>query len=137
MVKSSLKLIDTITRLSRWIFDLENIIPSTFELYISNNIISAACERYFERIIEDLIMISNVILKDEGIVERSKCFELLFELGILNELLAKKLKKIKGMRNLMIHKYDSFDENLFYDNLRKLIIDSKKFISEITKNIDD
>ena len=65
------------------------------------------------------------MLKERG------CFDLLHDLGILDEDLAAKLEIIKGMRNLMIHQYDLFDEELFFDSLKELIKDSKQFMESV------
>ncbi len=126
-----MKLIEKLTQLSEWVTELKNIIPIKFAQYKKDKVIIAACERYSERIIEDMIIISNELLKEKGVVEREKCFNLLCDLGVLNEELSGKLEKIKGMRNLMIHQYDSFDEELFFESLKELIIDSKQFITAV------
>lgn len=124
---------DKIESLKISINQLEKIIPSNFEKYKSDFIISSACERLSEKIIEDILKTCNIILKEKGINNREKPFEILNDLEILSTGLTKNLEQIKGMRNLMIHNYDSFDEEIFYNSLKNLIIDSKNFIKEINK----
>jgi uncharacterized protein YutE (UPF0331/DUF86 family) len=131
MEKFSLRVNEKVKTLSKWINQLEKIIPNSFQKYSSDYIISAASERLAEKIIEEMIIISNIILKEKGITKREKCFEILNDLDIISKKLSEKLEKIKGMRNLMIHSYDSFDEEVFYESLNELLIDSKKFIKEI------
>jgi uncharacterized protein YutE (UPF0331/DUF86 family) len=131
MEKFSLRINEKIKTLSKWINQLEKIIPDNFQKYSSDYVISAASERLAEKIIEEMIIISNIILKEKGITKREKSFESLNDLDIISKNLSKKLEKVKGMRNLMIHSYDSFDEEVFYESLNELLIDSKKFIKEI------
>jgi uncharacterized protein YutE (UPF0331/DUF86 family) len=131
MEKFSLRVNEKVKTLSKWINQLEKIIPNSFQKYSSDYIISAASERLAEKIIEEMIIISNIILKEKGITKREKCFEILNDLDIISKKLSEKLEKIKGMRNLMNHSYDSFDEEVFYESLNELLIDSKKFIKEI------
>ena len=131
MAEHSSRLNEKVRHLSKWVSELEEIIPSSFNKYKTDNLVSAACERYCERIIEDLIIISNIILKEKGVVERERCFDLLHDLDVLNKDLAAKLENIKGMRNLMIHQYDTFDEELFFDSLKELIKDSKHFMESV------
>lgn len=133
MEKYSTRVNDKIKSLKIWIDQLEKIIPSNFEKYKSDFIISSACERLSEKIIEDILKTCNIILKEKGINNREKPFEILNDLEILSSSLTKNLEQIKGMRNLMIHNYDSFDEEIFYNSLKNLIIDSKNFIKEINK----
>lgn len=131
MEKFSLRINEKIKTLSKWIKQLEKIIPDNFQKYSSDYVISAASERLAEKIIEEMIIISNIILKEKGIIKREKSFESLNDLDIINKNLSERLEKMKGMRNLMIHSYDSFDEEVFYESLNELLIDSKKFIKEI------
>ena len=74
MARYSSRLNKKVRNLSKCVSELEEIIPSNFNKYKTDNLVSAACERYCERIIEDLIIISNIILKEEGVVERERLF---------------------------------------------------------------
>ncbi|MFW6014514.1 MAG: type VII toxin-antitoxin system HepT family RNase toxin [Candidatus Nanoarchaeia archaeon] len=122
---------DNIKRLEKWLNEFVEVIPDEFEKYQDNNIVIAACERYSERLIEEMILISNVILKQKGIVQREKCFTILSDLGVLQEKLSLKLESIKGMRNIMVHQYDNFDERVFYESLKELIKDTEKFLAQL------
>jgi len=124
-----LRINDKLEELQNWIEEFEDISSKDFE----NNVILAACERYCERIIETMIKISQIILKSKGIQDREKSFQKLYELKIVSKELALNLEEIKGMRNLMIHQYEEFDQNIFQESLNELITDAKKFILEIKK----
>lgn len=134
MEKLSTRTKEKIKNLKTWVKQLEKITPKTYKNYKSDFIISSACERITEKIIEEMIIISNLILKEKGITKKEKPFEILKDLDILSNKLSERLEKIKGMRNLMVHSYDSFDEEIFYLNLKNLINDSKQYIKELENN---
>lgn len=69
----------------------------------------------------------------EKLSSRTKCFTLLSDLGIISLRLANKLENIKGMKDLMIHQYDDFDQNLFIEKIKDIIVDTKLFIKQIKK----
>jgi uncharacterized protein YutE (UPF0331/DUF86 family) len=131
MAEFSMRFKDKKEEFNVYLKELKEIIPSSFNDYKKDNIIKAACERYSERIIELMLKLANLVLKKEGIIDRDKSFQVLADLGLIDSDLALKLEKIKGMRNLMVHQYDSFDEEVFYNNLKNLIEDSKKFMNKL------
>ena len=137
MEKYSSRINEKILNLNIIIKQLETTLPSTIKEYESNFIIMAACERFAEKAIEEIITTSNIILKDKGITQREKCFELLNDLEIIPKSLAKKLEQMKGMRNLMVHSYDSFDTEVFFESLKELITDTKEYIKAIKKLINE
>lgn len=69
----------------------------------------------------------------EKLSSRTKCFTLLSDLGIISLRLANKLENIKGMKDLMIHQYDDFDQKLFIEKIKDIIVDTKLFIKQIKK----
>ena len=137
MEKYSSRINEKIHNLKLIITQLETTLPKTIEEYETNFVILAACERFAEKTIEEIITTSNIILKEKGITQREKCFEILNDLDIIPKELAKKLEQMKGMRNLMVHSYDSFDTEVFFDSLKELIIDTKEYIKAIKKLINE
>ncbi|MFP4567558.1 MAG: type VII toxin-antitoxin system HepT family RNase toxin [Candidatus Woesearchaeota archaeon] len=133
MEKYSSRIQDKIHDLKLILNQLETTLPKTIKEYESNFVIMAACERFAEKIIEDIINTSNIILKEKGITRREKCFEILTDLKIITNDLAKKLEQMKGMRNLMVRSYDSFDNEVFFESLKELILDTKQYIKQITQ----
>jgi uncharacterized protein YutE (UPF0331/DUF86 family) len=129
--KYSLRINEKIHNLKLILNQLEKTLPKTINEYESDFVIIAACERFAEKIIEEIITTSNIILKEQGITQREKCFEILTDLQIIPLVLGKKLEQIKGMRNLMVHSYDYFDNEIFFESLKELILDTNQFIKEI------
>lgn len=131
MVKSSTRILDKINVLDKWIDELSEIIPKDYLEYEKNNVLLAATERYIERIVEEMILISNIILKEKGIVDRKKCFSKLEEIDVISKDLSIKLEQIKGMRNIMIHRYEDFDPEIFLLSIKNILKDSKEFKKSI------
>jgi len=125
---------DKVDELKQFLDELKSIIPSSYNEYSENLEKKAACERYFEKIVESIISISNLICKRERfeIEDISKSLSILAENKIINNHLLQKLKNAKGMRNIIAHKYGEVDDLIVFESVTKeLINDSKEFIKQI------
>ena len=58
---------DKIKETQKYLQELYEIIPNTFEEYKQNFQAKAACERYFEKIIEAVIDISFLVIKEKSL----------------------------------------------------------------------
>lgn len=87
-----------------------------------DNIEIRACKNSFQVLIEALIGKSKKILKHYNcpiIPQRSKdAIYILSEVGVLSEEEYKEFSSAVGFRNVMIHDYLEFDENILYDMLK-------------------
>lgn len=130
------KIDDKITELKMFIEEFINIIPKNFNEYNSSFEKKAACERYFEKIIEGCIDLSFILIKKfkfnipEDDIDSLK---IIFENKIITKELFNKLKDAKGMRNLIVHQYGKIDNIIVFDSLDNLIEDVNEFISQIGK----
>ncbi len=96
--------------------------------------VKAACERYFEKISETIFEICKLIIKSKGVLIKDNEVETLLKLRIIDNDFKERLKKIKGMRNIIIHQYGDVNDKLMFDSIQnKLLIDTKDFI-KIVKN---
>jgi len=57
----------------------------------------------------------------------------LAELGLINESLADELKKLNGLRNVIVHKYDKVDFGLIKESLDEILDVIFNFL-EVVKN---
>jgi len=135
------RIYDKIDELSNYLAELEEILPSDFEEYLENNEKKAACERYFERIIECLIDLANFFAKFKELSipsDESKIFEVFFENRIINEDLCNRLKNAKGMRNILAHQYGNIDDEIVFEAITgEIIKDAFDFIECIKENIEE
>lgn len=125
---------DKIEEIEGYLQELSEIMPSTLEEYKELKT-RAACERYFEKIIEAIIDLAFLIIKDKSlkIPEDDKgAFDILSEKNIIPQTLAERLKEAKGMRNLIAHKYGFIDDEIVFESItEQLEKDVKEFIKEI------
>ena len=126
---------DKIIEIEKYLEELESILPSSFEEYISDWKIRDICERRFERIIEateDLafLMVNYKELKHPE--HEQEIFDVLQKNKIISEILAKRLKAAKGMRNIIAPQYGEIDDELVFEAVtEQLIKDVNEFIDLI------
>ena len=120
--------------------ELSKIVPSEFDDYKSNKLVKAACERYFEKIVEAVTDIAfMVIVKRKLRVPEDDidAFRILLEHKIINEELYKKLKQAKGMRNILAHQYGTINDKIVFEAIsEELDKNVKKFIQLIQTYAD-
>ncbi|HIH42323.1 TPA: DUF86 domain-containing protein [Candidatus Woesearchaeota archaeon] len=129
------RITDKIKEIEQYLSELKDIVPQTLEEYSSDNLSKAACERYFEKVIEAatdlafLVIAKNKFrLPDDDI----DAFKILSEKKIISEELCKKLKDAKGMRNILAHQYGRVEDNQVFEAVtEQLENDINMFIKEI------
>ena len=127
---------DKTKQLQKYLEELKSIIPGSYKEYNNSIKNRAACERYFEIIIETLIDLAFLIIKKERfqMPEDNKVFNTLFENGIIDNELMEKLQDAKGMRNILSHNYGNIDDEIVYEAIKEEIIkDCKEFLKQIQK----
>ena len=126
---------DKIREIEDYLSELEEIMPKNFHEYKTDLKTKAAFERYFEKIIEAVIDLAFLIIKDKGykIPEEDKeAFDILAQENIISQELATKFKEAKGMRNIITHEYGKIhDELIFHSITQELESD----VSELIKSI--
>ena len=118
---------------------LLEIVPKTLEEYSRDNLRKAACERYFEKVIEAVTDIAfMIIVKKKWIIpeDDADAFRIVADKNVISEELHKKLKSAKGMRNFLAHQYGRVDDEKVYEAITEEIeADVQQFITEVKKNI--
>ena len=128
---------DKLKEVENYLEELSSIVPSKIEEYKGDNKTIAACERYFERIVEAIIDSCFLLIKEKALKmpeEEEKVFDILEQEGILSKQLTDKLKDAKGMRNIIAHDYGKVDDELVFEAItQQLEKDIKDFIGSIKK----
>lgn len=123
---------DKIAEIEQYVDELEEIIPENFSKYVGDITAKAACERYFEKIIEAVVDLAFLAIKECGLStpeEDKEAFDILAKAKLISEELADKLKSAKGMRNIIAHEYGSIDDELVFDSIKTALVkDVKEFI---------
>ena len=130
---------DKIEDLLTFLADLKEIMPESLEDYESNKEKKAACERYFERIMEAVTDVAFYVIKIKKLripEDDGDAFEVLREHKIIDDSLSKKLRNAKGMRNILAHEYGNIDDEIVFDSItRHVESDVKEFIKTIKKSM--
>jgi len=116
---------------------MELIIPKSFEEYVNNYVVKAACERYAEIIIEAIIDLVYLIIKEKKLpIPKNdlNAFDILLKNKIISKNLAERLQDAKRMRNILAHEYGKIDDEIVFEAITKeLNKDASEFIKEIKK----
>ncbi len=128
---------DKIQEIEKFLEELEPIIPENFEEYKINLQLKAACERYFEKIIEATVDLAFLIIRNKEL-EKPKddenAFYILYKNNIILKELCQNLKAAKGMKNIIAHQYGKIDDEKVFNSLKEeLINDINSFIKEVNK----
>lgn len=106
-----------IHEIERYLEELESIRPDSFVTYLKDTKTRAACERYFEKILEAVVDLAFLIIKEKGLKtpeEDKEAFDILAKAKIIVPELAVRLKEAKGMRNFLAHQYGAIDNRLVF-----------------------
>lgn len=130
---------DKIEEIELYISELIDILPSTLDEYAKNKLVKAACERYFEKIIESITDLSFIIIainKLELPQDDIDAFRILFDNKIIKEKLYNKLKDAKGMRNILAHQYGSVNDKVVFTSVKyELEDDVEAFLNAVKKTL--
>ena len=111
---------DKIEEIEKYLEEFLEINSLTFEEYLNDFKIRAACERYFEKIIEAVVDLAFIFIKWKDLQypeDDKNTFEILFNEKIISENLSKKLIEAKGMRNILAHEYGKTDDELVFHSI--------------------
>ena len=130
---------EKIKEIERYLSELEEFTPDSFEEYLTDYKGKAACERYFEKIVEAIVDLAMFVIryKKFGIPEDDEgSFFILLRNNIISEALAKKLKEAKGMRNIIAHEYAKVDDELVFNSVKEeLSSDAREFLDKVKEAI--
>ena len=128
---------DKIDEIEKYAEELSKIIPPNFGQYKSEFKLKAACERYFERIIESIVDLAFLVIKEHKLKipeEDKQAFDILNEENIISGNLKERLQDAKGMRNILAHEYGRIDDEIVFESIKnELISDAEEFIKQIKK----
>ncbi len=130
---------DKIKEINMFLEELERFLPSSYEEYITDIKTKAACERYFEKIIEACVDLSFLVIKFKNFdvpQDDKGSFEILAKEGVINQETSQKFKDAKGMRNILAHEYGKVDDSIVHKAVTtKLIEDVSTLLTQLEKNI--
>lgn len=126
---------DKVDEIEKYLKELEEIKIDDFEQYKIDFKSKALYERYFEKIVEAIVDLAFLIIKEEKLKipeEDKDAFDILAQKEIINQELAERLKNAKGMRNIIAHEYGKLNDKLVFDAVNEEIErDAEEFIESI------
>jgi len=130
---------DKILEIEKYLEELIPNLPTELEEYKKDFKIKAVCERYFEKIVEAMVDLAFIIIKDKKLKipeDDKQAFDILSSNKIISQELSERLKDAKGMRNVIIHEYGRIeDDKIFHSVTEELEKDTREFINNITNLI--
>ncbi|MFH0701231.1 MAG: DUF86 domain-containing protein [Candidatus Woesearchaeota archaeon] len=108
---------DKIKEIEKYLMQLEEIVPDSLEEYQEDFKTKAACERYLERLVEAAEDLAFLVIKHldlESPEEEKEIFKILSRTKIISSDLSDGLKRAKGMRNILAHKYGEIDDEVTF-----------------------
>ncbi len=115
---------------------LEELLPVDEEEYFKDIRSKRACEKTLELAIETIISIISIIVSSQKLIypeSEDSLINALENRKILSAAMAKKIREMKGFRNILIHKYGELDDRRAYKFLTEELDDFILFEKEIKK----
>lgn len=138
------KLLTQLRLLKKYLDMLKKISNYSKEEYIADEILKGAAERYLQLSIETCINIGSRIISLEQFEKNinapetyADVFEILKNIGIVNENNAKNFKSMAKFRNKLVHMYWELDDEMIYNIIKNNLGDLEEFIkitAEYIKN---
>jgi len=130
---------EKIAEIELYTSQLKEIVPNNLEYYKNDFKVRAICERLFEKIIEAMVDLAFLVIKENKFKipeEDTEAFDILLKRKVITEGLSKKLKEAKGMRNIIAHEYGKIDDEIVFNSItEELENDVREFIRLIKEKI--
>lgn len=120
--------------LSESVAKLEKLAAARVEIIKGDDVMLAALERYFQKAVDTMVDINTHLIKagDFGTVDDlQSTFRMLGDCGVLERDFAGKIAPIVGVRNMLVHRYEKLDKDMFLNNLKRNFPDFKMYLIQI------
>lgn len=123
------RLLGKLDELDGYLRELRSVVPGRFEDY-RHIATRRACERLIQVAVEAVIdacgiLVTGLRLGVPG--EEDDLFTKLTQQGVIPEAMAATLRRMKGLRNLLVHEYGRVDDALVFDVVSKRLGDFEGF----------
>jgi len=119
--------------------DLEKVLQIPIGEIKKNFIAVYAVERIFQLIVDEIIDINNhIILRSKLEVpdDFQSTFLILAQNNVISEAFAKRMAPVVGLRNILVHRYEKIDKDLFLSSVAKERNDFREYIKEMGQYIE-
>lgn len=118
--------------------ELRAIVPADLESY-RTSVVRRACERMLQVCVEIVIDTSALLVAGKGLglpADEDDVLQRLEDAGSISGATADLVRRMKGMRNIIVHGYGKIDDRLVFDVLRTRIGDFERFIDDVLGALD-
>lgn len=127
------RLLAKLDELDGYLAELRSIAPERFEEYLSVEK-KRACERLVQVLAETVIdacalLVAGLRLGLPG--DEDDLFEKLVGRGVISNAMADSLRRMKGLRNLLVHEYGRINDQIVFETIRQRLGDFDAFKREI------
>ena len=133
------RILAKLDEIERYIDELIEIKPKSFKEYQASIKEKRASERLVQIAIESVLDICSIIVSDMklGLPEdEDDVIKKLETSKVIKNELALVLSKMKGMRNILVHKYGEVEDELVFESISQELEDFDKFKEEILRLIE-
>lgn len=134
----SKRILTKIDEMEQYLRELREIIPESFEVYKASIEKRRAIERLLQITIEAVMDTCALLVKEMklGLPSAEEDFlEKLKDEEVLSPSLVKKLKSMRGFRNILVHGYSKIREEKVWNILMENIKDFEEFKKEVILHI--
>lgn len=127
------------SKIKKYLNILENYKDSDKGELATDITLRGAVERYLYLAVQATIDLAEGVISYKGLRRPStfsESFEILQAEDFIPDELARKMIRMTGFRNRIIHDYGDIDCLVLYDILQNHLVDIEDFVDEISKSID-
>lgn len=123
--------------LDGYLEELRQVVPPTFEEYrrVEKR---RACERLLQIAIEAVLDVCGLVVAGLRLGlpgEEDDMFEKLAEAAIISTESKARLRRMKGLRNILVHEYGRVNDRLIYEVLQSELGDFERFKQEVLRTL--
>jgi uncharacterized protein YutE (UPF0331/DUF86 family) len=136
MITYDKKIRKKLEEMNGYLTELESLLPENKNDYLQDVKTRRACEKTIELAIECVISIISIIVSEKrlGVPEsEDDLIKFVEEKKVISSSVAKKVKEMKGFRNILVHRYGEIDDKLAYNYLKNELNDFTLFEKEINR----
>lgn len=126
---------DKIVEIGGYLTNLRDFLPDSFDEYMSDGKSRMACERCCEKIVEAVIDLVFIVIKERGLRSpdsNKDALDILSENDVISPELSGKLSDAKSMRNWLAHRYGKVNNELVFNSLKnELLGDVGEFLGAV------
>ena len=124
--------------LEGYLRDLRQLVPESFEEYLDVRT-RRACERLLQLAIESVTDVCALLVVGLRLgipSHESDVFTVLADANVQSSPVVEILKRLRGMRNILIHQYLDIDDQVVYEVLTSRLNDFDAFVGEVVQSLN-